>query len=217
MFTTSRNIYDVLYEAGEPLDAETIAARTWDRATSAAQGHAMRAIQAERETHIRSKAKKRGERDIAHIPLPVTPRDAWGRWMRRLLKDRKWSTTLLLTDDGKYYPNPEKPPVAERPDGTKFHYTREAWIAESQTDRVIAETHTMGMEADRLLGQLSREELLETLELFVVDLAGGHHPIHPRTLRKRLRWLLERPTTDESRAWLLHELTRRIYEEEKYT
>lgn len=52
--------------------------------------------------------------------------------------------------------------------------------------------------------------------LFVDAMAGfgkeKPRPLNPRAVRSQLRWLLERPTTDESRAWLLHELTRRIYE-----
>ena len=101
-------------------------------------------------------------------------------------------------------------------DGTTYPYTREAWLETTQQERTTGEIHTMTMEVERFLGGRGRDELLLVLEVFVDDLTGfgkeKRRPLDPRTVRSQLRWLLERPTTDESRAWLLHELTRRIYE-----
>jgi hypothetical protein len=123
---------------------------------------------------------------------------------------------LLIDDQGRYYPNPDKPPMAERVDGSIYRYSREAWLETTQLERTTGEVHTMSMEIERYLGGRSRDELLLVLEILVDDFAGfgkeKRRPLDPRTARAQFRWLLERPTTDESRAWLLHELTRRIYE-----
>jgi hypothetical protein len=122
---------------------------------------------------------------------------------------------LLVDDQGRYYPNPEKAPFAERVDGSTYRYSRQAWLETTQEARTTGEIHTMGLEVERYLGGRDRDELLIVLEVLVDNLAGygrRKRPIDPRRIRGQLRWLLERPTTDESRAWLLHELTRRIYE-----
>jgi hypothetical protein len=218
MSATAQSIYDVLYEAGEPLDADTIAARTWERATSAAQGYALRKARDQRESARRYEIKRgrSSERSGPTAPLGRTPREIWWARIRRLLGVRVRNGTLLIDAQNRYYPNPEKPPKAERVDGSTYPYTRNAWLETTQEARTAGEIHTMTMEVERFLGRRSREELLLVLEVFVDDLTGfgkdKRRPLDPRTIRTQLRWLLERPTTDESRAWLLHELTRRIYE-----
>ena len=219
MSATAQSIYDVLYEAGEPLDADTIVARTWERSTSAAQGHALRKAREQRVTERRTAARKRGE-DLPSTEeisaRDVSPRQAWARRIGNLLRWRVKQGTLLRDERGCYSPNPEHVPQAERVDGSTYPYSRKAWLETTQAARTTGEVHTMTMEVERYLGGRSRDELLLVLEVFVDGLAGfgkdKRRPLDPRTVRSQLRWLLERPTTDESRAWLLHELTRRIYE-----
>jgi hypothetical protein len=219
MSTTSQSIFDVLYEAGEPLDVDTIIARTWERATSGARGYAMRSLLAKQASDRRywsNKGERLGPPNPDRGSESVNPAEAWRFTINRLLSKRRGNRTLLLDEHDRYYPNPAKPPRAERVDGSTYRYTREAWLETTQQARTTGEVHTMEMEVERFLGRRSRDELLLVLEVFVDDLAGfgkdKRRPLDPRTVRAQLRWLLERPTTDESRAWLLHELTRRIYE-----
>jgi len=131
------------------------------------------------------------------------------------LRDARNRHVLIRDEQGRYIPNLDKPPTAAHVDGSIYLYTREAWLETTAEARATGEIHTMTMEVERYLGGRSRDELLLVLELLVDDLAGfgkdKPRPVNPRTIRSQLRWLLERPTTDESCAWLLHELTRRIY------
>jgi hypothetical protein len=219
MSTVMRSVFDVLYEAGEPLDADTIITRTWERATSGARGYAMRRLLAQRAANDRyytrlGRAKR--ETSEADRSLALSAAEAWTWTIRRNLGKRRRNDTLLVDERGRYYPNPDKPPMAERVDGSSYRYTRKAWLETTQEARTTGEVHTMTMEAERFLGHRGRDELLLVLEVLVDDLTGfgkdKRRPVDPRTIRTQLRWLLERPTTDESRAWLLHELTRRIYE-----
>src|SRR5262249_6819734 len=147
----------------------------------------------------------------------IDARGAWTTLIRNQLGKRRWNKTLLVDDQGRFFPNPAKPPIAERVDGSTYRYSREAWLETTQEARTTGEIHTMSMEVERFLGHRSRDELLLILEVLVDGLAGfgkeKRRPLDPRTVRSQLRWLLERPTTDESRAWLLHELVRRIYED----
>jgi hypothetical protein len=146
----------------------------------------------------------------------LDPRQVWDRRIKKLLGKRVLSGTLLIDEDRHYSPNPEKPPRAERVDGSVYPYTRQAWLETTQRERTVGEVHTMTMQVERFLGGRSRDELIVVLEELIGVLGGfgkdKPRPLNPRTVRSQLRWLLERPTTDESRAWLLHELTRRIYE-----
>lgn len=219
MGSTAQSIFDVLYEAGEPLDADTIIARTWERATSGARGYAMRALLAKRAADERYHARQgRQKRDSSNADegIALTAEGAWASLIRNQFGKRRWNGTLLVDEQGRWSPNPEKPPLAERVDGSTYRYSREAWLETTREARAIGEIHTMTMEVERYLGRRSRDELLLVLEVLVDDLAGfgkeKRRPLNPRTIRKHLRWLLERPTTDDSRAWLLHELIRRIYE-----
>jgi hypothetical protein len=219
MGSTAQSIFDVLYEAGEPLDADTIVTRTWERATSGARGYAMRAVLAKRASNRKSMDRKRGVVDLLkddqEIHNTLTAAEAWPLLIRKILGQRRWNGTLLVDDQGRFFPNPDKPPLAERVDGSTYRYSREAWLETTAEARATGEIHTMTMEVERFLGGRSRDELLLVLEVFLDELAGfgkeKRRPLDPRTVRSQLRWLLERPTTDESRAWLLHELVRRIY------
>jgi hypothetical protein len=218
MGSTAQSVFDVLYEAGEPLDADTIITRTWERATSGARGYAMRARLAKRAADREWRQRQR-QGVVLSDPVrenDITAAEAWPQSIRKILGQRRWNKTLLVDEHGRYFPNPDKPPLAERVDGSTYRYSRQAWLETTQVARTTGEIHTMTMEVERYLGGRSREELLLVLELLVSDAAGfgkdKRRPLNPRTIRKQLHWLLERPTTDESRAWLLHELTRRIFE-----
>jgi hypothetical protein len=210
MDSASRSIFDVLYEAGEPLDRQTIGDRTFDRASSAAQYHARRAMARQRQPRIPRTHESRSL--VRNVPL----RDDWRSWVNRLILEMARRGTLLRDEEGRYRPNPDKPPRAARVDGGVYPYTREAWLETTAEERTVGEVHTMKMQVERFLGGRSRDELLLVLEVFVDDLAGfgkdKRRPLDPRTVRAQLRWLLERPTTDESRAWLLNELARRIFD-----
>lgn len=212
MSTVMQDAFDVLYEANEPLSPETIAARTLERASGASQFHARRAVIRER---VRQRVSPHLTLANGETKREMSVATAWPLWIKKLLRDARTRGTLIRNEDGEYAPNPVKPPRAIRVDGTTYPYTREAWLETTQEARTTGEVHTMTMEVERFLGGRSRDELLLVLEVFVDDLTGfgrGRRPLDPRTIRKQLRWLLERPTTDESRAWLLHELVRRIYE-----
>jgi hypothetical protein len=220
MGSTAQSVFDVLYEAGEPLDADTIITRTWERATSGARGYAMRAILAKRDRNRHWRQRSEGQSvalsDSDRESHEISAVEAWPLQIRKILGQRRWNKTLLVDEQGRYFPNPDKPPIAERVDGSSYRYSREAWLETTREARATGEVHTMTMEVERYLGGRSRDELLLVLEVLVDDLASfgkdKPRPVNPRTIRAQLRWLLERPTTDESRAWLLHELTRRIYE-----
>lgn len=220
MGSTAQSIFDVLYEADEPLAADTIITRTWERASSGARGYAMRAVLAKRASDREFVNRQRGDvallKDAQESDTRITSAEAWPLLIRKILGQRRWNHTLLVDEQGRYSPNPEKPPRAERVDGSSYRYSREAWLETTQAARTTGEIHTMTMEVERYLGHRSHDELLLVLEVLVDDLTGfgkeKPRPLNPRTIRTQLRWLLERPTTDESRAWLLHELTRRIYE-----
>lgn len=213
MSATMQSIFDVLFEAGEPLSPETIAQRTYERASGASQFHARRAV-------VREYARKRV---VPHLAIAdgVSNRQmsiakAWPMWIKKLLRDGRTRRVLLKDENGRYAPNPAKPPRALHVDGTVYPYTRQAWLETTQRERAVGEVHTMTMQAERFLSRYSRDELLQVLEELIDVLSGfgkdKPRPINPRTVRSQNRWLLERPTTDESRAWLLHEITRRIYE-----
>lgn len=218
MDTTMRSVFDVLYEAGEPLDLDTIAERTFARASGAAQGHARRVMLRQRESNRKSDAKKRGTvtRERAGFARDMSLEDAWRGWIQRLLSDSKRWGRLSRDEGGRYRPNPEKPPKAARADGTIFSYTREAWEESTARDRAVGEVQTMRMETNRL-ADLSRAELEHAIELAVRTFekqTGGPPPRSKnaaRALRVRIGWLLDRPTTDAGRAWLLNELVRRAY------
>jgi hypothetical protein len=216
--TTMRSVFDVLYEADEPLDRDTIAERTFSRASGAAQGHARRVMLRTRESHRKTQAKRRGAvtRERASFASHLSLEDAWRSWIQRLLLDSKRWGRLIRDEEGRYRPNPEKPPRAARADGTTFPYTREAWEESTARDRAVGEVQTMRMETNRL-ADLSREELQHAITLAVRTFekqTGGRPPRSnnaSRALRVRIGWLLDRPTTDAGPAWLLNELVRRAY------
>lgn len=214
MSGTMRLVFDVLYEADEPLSPEAIAARTYERASGASRFHARRAI-IRQQARSRVRMNQNIYRDRASAAIDISPSEAWPRWIKRLLRDARLRNVLVRDEHGRYAPNPEKAPEAARVDGSRYRYTRQAWLETTQQERTIGEVHTMTMEVQRLLGSRSRDELLSILDVLVDELAGfgkdKPRPLSPRAVKSQLRWLLERPTTDESRAWLLHELTRRIY------
>jgi hypothetical protein len=218
MSTSMRAIFDVLYEEDRPLTSDEIAERTFERATGAAKGHARRVIMRQRQRDRRRYSpvgRMASDRGITEPPLELS----WRLWTVHLLTNAVRRGSVLRSAE-EYEPNPEKPPRAKRPDGTYFSYTREASLRENAAGRAVDQVQSMRMEADRLLGPLTQDELLIALEQLVLGFSGFKRgkrgdrarPVDPRTIRTRLRFLLERPTTDEARAWLLHELVRRIYE-----
>jgi hypothetical protein len=217
--TTMRDVFDVLYEAGEPLDVDTIAERTFGRASGAAQGWARRVILRRRAAQRKYGAARTGRIDSGghrESMRSVTLADAWRPWIAQLLRLSRQRGMLIRDEEDRYFPNPARSPRVARPDGTLFAYTREAWESATAEERTTGEIHTMKMESERMLGGRSHDELLQVLEIFVDNVAGfgkeKRRPVDPRRVRTQLRWLLERPTTDESRAWLAHELVRRIFE-----
>ena len=216
MDPTTRLIFDVLYEADVPLDPDTIAERTYARASGAAQGHARRAMIRQRESNRRSDAKRRGAttRETTSLSRDMTLEEAWQGWTKRILAGlRRWGR-VIRDEEGRYRPNPDRPPRAMRADGTVYPYTRQAWEETTAHERAVGEIQTMRMEADRLLGSLDPETLRFALQLAARDFDVGEltrGKNAARNLRYRIGWLLQRPTTDAGRAWLLHELVRRAY------
>lgn len=215
--STTKDVFDVLFEADEPLDVDTIATRTFARASGAAQGHARRVILRERESARRRRRRSdpsyRERRGHAELSLE----EAWRPWIARLVQGaRRWGS-LLRDENDLYRPNPDKPPRIARADGSTYRYTREAWAATTAQDRAVGDVATMRMEAERLLRGLDKRELEHAISLAVNAFARETRSEQPlaknaaRALRVRIGWLLARPTTDASRAWLLHELVRRAY------
>lgn len=216
--STMKDVFDVLYEAGEPLDVDTIAERTFARASGAAQGHARRWLVRRRQRNRRQYQEAHPssrDRDV-HSGRQITLAESWRPWIASLVQGGERWGSLLRKDGNRYCPNPDKPPRIARPDGRLSGYTREMWEVTTAEDRAIGEVQTMRMEAERLLGGLDKQTLEHAIELAAHDFAkqGRAEPRATnaaRALRSRIGWLLQRPTTDAARAWLLEELVHRAY------
>jgi hypothetical protein len=199
-----RAVFDVLYEADMPLDIDTIAERTFELVHPAVRYHARRA-------YVR-------RRRLRHGANGVTLEVAWRGHLGYIVGKAAVRGVLIRTGEQRrrhYAPNPARPPSVQQPDGSLIAYTRDAWTWMSESHRTIGDIQTMRMEAERLLGGLSKQELETVIELAILAFTGNtrhsRRPVDPRPLRVRLDWLLKRPTTDASRAWLLHELVHRTY------
>jgi hypothetical protein len=214
-----RAVFDVLYEAGEPLDVDTIAERTFDRVDAPSHYHARRAYVRQREAHRRWDHRRR---DI-HTSAALSPEeisaislaDAWRFWLRKLLDNSGAGTGVLIRSgergQRRYEPNPAKPPRVQRADGRLVRYTREEALGLSAEEKAIGDVFAMREAIGRHLGGLSETELRQMVELAATKFAPDEGRTNVRTLRARVRWLLDRPSTDAGRAWLLRELVRRAY------
>jgi hypothetical protein len=202
-----RVVFDVLYEAGRPLTVDEIADRAYERVHPAVLYQAKRAYERDRARERTSLRKHDSERD-------VDERRAWRQWLAQLLRNGVRRQIVLREgspyDSGqRYSPNPAKAPRVERTDGTVGLYTRDMWLEIIAHERAAGEIQAMSMEASRVLGPMDRDTLRQAVALAARTLVDN--PIDERSLRGKLRWLIERPSTDEGRAWLLTELVRRAY------
>jgi len=208
---TTKAIFDVLYEADEPLHVDVLVERTFDRVHPAVHYHARRRYVRKLESDRLAKNRATESDSVARN---FTTEKAWWYFVKEAARQSAYSRYGVLLRDGDVYrPNPEKPPRVQQADGSLVKYTRDAWLALTARDRAVGEVQTMRMETNRVFGSLTREELEHTLQLAAHDFATPR----PRNsnaasnLRRRVGWLLDRPTTDAGRAWLLQELVRRIY------
>jgi hypothetical protein len=200
-----RAVLDVLYEAGEPLDVDTLAERTFGRVDATAHYHARRVY----VRKLRSDRRRRGSLDA--IPA-VSLERAWRYLIAKAVDLATGREVLIRTEGRRYAPNPVKPPRVQRPDGRVVQYTREQALGLSALEQAIGDVQAMRPELDRLLAGLDAGELRQTVELAATAFAPrSGERTNPQILRARLRWLLGRPTTDAGRAWLLNELVRRAY------
>lgn len=206
-----RAAFNVLYEANEPLTVDEIARRSYDVVNPAARYHAKRAYIRMLEADRRRTASRR----VGLVTSNTSPtggvslEHAWRQNMRKLLSNGVRIGTLLRDGD-RYAPNPCKPPSLELVDGTRVRYTRDAWRNVASADRAVGDIKAMEMELERVLGGLDIDELRQAVGL-VNQTYGAGNVVDPRTLRAKLRWLIDRPSTDAGRAWLLTELIRRAY------
>jgi hypothetical protein len=215
--TPMRAVFDVLYEAGEPLDLDTLAERTFDRVDAPAHYHARRAYVRHLESHRRWAARRRGETPSKPPESleGVSLRHAWRQHLVRLVERATSRGVLVRDDEGPTFkPNPAKPPRVQRPDGKVRAYTREQALGLGELEQALGDVSAMRPELNRLLAGLTDSELRQVVELAATRFAPSpSERTDPRVLRSRLRWLLSRPTTDAGRAWLLAELVRRAYGE----
>ena len=214
--TPLRAVFDVLYEVDEPLDLDTLAERTFDRVDAPAHYHARRAYVRHREAQRRAPSStwtgtsSRPQQNLDEIPLEY----AWRGFLSHTVFGATRREVLLRDEEGRFAPNPLKPPRVQRPDGRVVPYTREQALGLGALEQAIGDVMAMRTELDRLLRDLTAGELRQTVELAAARFAPeSHERTDPRVLRSRLRWLLGRPTTDAGRAWLLGELVRRAYGE----
>lgn len=208
-------VFDVLYDANEPLDLDTIVDRTFNRVVPAVHYHARRALIRERERGRRySEAPRRavasGTANIARDRRKATSgggtevslKDAWRWYLARTMRFAARRPGSLRREDGRYSPNPLKPPMVMQPDGRRVKYTREVWAHTSERDRAIGDIQVMRMEIDRVLESADLGRLDDHLMTALRKFAGRN---------RSLRWIVERPTTDAAKAWLLGEFIRRRY------
>jgi hypothetical protein len=204
--TPLRAVFDVLYEAGEPLDAETLAERTFDRVEATTHYHARRAYIRERWRGAPPASHHRTNLD--DIPLDY----AWRQHLKKSIRDGVRRRVLVRLEGERFAPNPAKPPRVQQPDGRVVPYTREQALGLSEHERAIGDVIAIRPELNRLLSGLDQGELRQVVELAATAFSPrSGERTDPRTLRARLTWLLNRPTTDAGRAWLLGELVRRAY------
>lgn len=217
---TMRAVLDVLYEADEPLDVDAIAERTFDRVDATARYHARRAYVRQLESRRRTDRRARGgsvpeSGAVGRAREPDMPlAKAWRGHLVKLLAMATYRDVLLRDDEGRYSPNPLKPPRVLEPDGKARPYTRERALSLGAEEQAIGDVSAMRTEIERLLRGLDHDERALLLTLAAETFAPGHGQRGARRrLRARFRWLLGRPTTDAGRSWLLAELVRRAYGE----
>jgi hypothetical protein len=211
-----RAVFDALYEAGEPLDVDTLAERTFDRVDATAHYHARRVYVRNLQYKRRDNRRRRGTTSSAGQGFDVTPtvslERAWRYLVARDVDLAAGRGVLIRTEGRRFAPNPAKPPRVESPGGRTVLYTREQALGLGALEQAIGDVQAMRPELNRLLGGLDAAELRQTVELAATAFAPrSGERTNPRVLRARLRWLLGRPTTDAGRAWLLMELVRRAY------
>jgi len=206
----SRALFDALYEANEPLRVEELAERSYSKVHPAVHYHARRAYVRELQ---RQRQAKKNERHGASadqstlapdVPLP----HAWLQYVAHLTRGAVRHSTLVRDVD-RYRLNPDKSPFLRLADGSRVRYTRDVWRELTAHERAVGEIQAMGMEANRVLTDLDRDTLRQAVALVARNLV--ENPVDERGLRGKLLWLMERPETDEGRAWLLSELVRRAY------
>jgi hypothetical protein len=86
-------VFDVLYEADEPFDRDTVAERTFARVHPASHYHARRAV-------LPGRLRLGKPRSVAGTPAPSDPSlvESWLTYIRRVMKDGARRGTLLRED-----------------------------------------------------------------------------------------------------------------------
>jgi hypothetical protein len=207
--SSMRAVFDVLYEAGEPLDIDTLAKCTFERVDAPSHYHARRWYVRRLESQRRYRERSYGHSRTSH---ERSLKDAWRQHTAQLIRHAVARGVLLRRDGPTFEPNPAMPPRVQEPDGHVRPYTREQALGLGAFEQAIGDVSAMRAELNRLLTGLTEGELRQAVELAAVAFAPNpSERTDPRVLRSRLRWLLNRPTTDAGRAWLLGELVRRAY------
>lgn len=221
--SVTKMIFDVLYEAGEPLDRRTIAARSLEKAGPANTGHAYRAAARHRVSVRRSRGGS-----LKGLQKANAARD-WPAYVGIQLGDLLTQGRVLREND-LYRPNPDKPPrlmvdaerwrllgVEEGPDKL-VPYTRDAWAVLTRHDEEVTRQQIMRMEMRQALGGLSRVEREAAVGIVSRGLSGidgltdlSALGIDASDLHRRLKPLIARASTDDAKAFLLHALVDRAY------
>jgi hypothetical protein len=235
---TKQLIFDVLYEAGEPLTVEEIARRTFDLAPAAVKYHARRARLAHRD---QARAGVRRARGLEPVLDPdddhtMTVERAWPLHVRRQCQNGLASKTLLRDEADRYKPNPAKPPGLLVDAGVAFHcgaqyppkkvpYTPENARKIAAIYNTSRQTHiAVKMNVPMFLDGLSTTELRAALVIVAREFAFsgavapgrdlGELGVDAKELRRRIRPLYDRITDGNARAALLAEIARRAYAED---
>jgi len=201
--TALRTVFEVLYEAGEPLDFETIAATTWDRVPSSVQFHARRAWARQLESARRRDSQF--HRPRAKLRNDPSIEASWRPWLTTLIRQASYRGALLR-DGSTYRPNPDRAPFVVDADGRRRRFTRELWQVLTAEERSAGELAILPM---HLRGVVPDDPAaLDDLLVLAVRFWEGRPT---RRIKRPIRQLFELASTGSARAWLLCELARRRY------
>jgi hypothetical protein len=206
--TALRTVFEVLYEAGEPLDFETIAARTESRVPSAVRFHARRAWLRQLEGARRGMRRRRDlvrfETTTLKPNKDLSVEQAWRPWLTSLVRQAV-KRGVLLRDGSTYRPNPDRAPTIVDGDGRRRRFTREQWQVLTAEERSAGELAILPM---HLRGVVPDDPTALDDLIAVVARFWAKQPVR---IDRRLRQVLELASTDEARLWFINELAHRRY------
>lgn len=203
--TAMRTVFEVLYEADEPLEFETIATKTWDRVPPPVRYHARRAWLRQKSSRpCRRRSCTFGTRTVKRTQDPSVE-DAWRPWLTSIVRQAAYRG-VLLRDGSIYRPNPDKAPIVLDADGRRRRFTRDLWKILTAEERTAGELSILPMHIRGVVP----DDPAQLDDLIVLAIRfWGKQPT--RRIHRPVRQLLELASTDPARRWLLCELARRRY------